>query len=529
MEQDEFDGIIIGGGHNGLTVGAYLSKAGMKILVLDRRGMYGGAAMTEEAVMPGVYHNMHACWVATGLPPYRDLELERYGVVHIRPPILGAFMYDDGRAIMTYRDTPSKTLKDMEQFSGKDAKTMTMLAKKYGPVQAQEMYSPPKHPSERGAGLEPDDRAEYQKLCQMSPRQVANELFESDQVKVFFCVRTCLMGTTDYYEGTGDLIFRVAGRGGTGLVRGGTRQIAHGLGQVIMKNGGTILNQSHVERVIVKDGQAQGVEMADGRKFFSRKFVASSVDIPQTFLKLIGRDNLDKNIVQKAENWKHEDWALFGTHLVVKNPPKYQAKFPPEVNQALMNIIGYSSLDDLDTHWEEIKRGEPPANPGGNCGCHTVNDPTYGAPGLNPCLFWQFAPTAHALKNGASWDDARHDYLDRCIERWKEYAPNLTPDNIAGKASYTPLDITRRIINMLEGGCRSGSFGYGQYYYGRPFPECNDYRTPIEGMYLCGAGSHPGGAITFAPGYNCTNVIAEDFGIKKWWPPFTAWTSYLTG
>ena len=123
----------------------------------------------------------------------------------------------------------------------------------------------------------------------------------------------------------------------------------------------------------------------------------------------------------------------------------------------------------------------------------------------------------------------KQEYWETCRQAWQQYAPNLTKENFVGGYGYTPLDISRRIINMLEGGCRQGSFGYGQYYYGRPMVECSDYRTPISKFYLCGSSSHPGGAITFAPGYNAASVIAEDLGLKKWCPPFASWRNYLTG
>jgi phytoene dehydrogenase-like protein len=522
MPEGEFDGIIIGSGYNGLTLGGYLAKQGLKVLVLERRMNYGGATITQEVTQPGFYHNLHANFVWSYGPPHQDMELHRYGLELKYGEVERCYLFDDGSTLRTYTDDPSRTYEQFKEVVGKaDVDTLEDIFYRFLTKVEEEFYAPPKPPEERGEGLPDSDRKEYQRLCEMTGRELLHELFDSDKLKTFISMNACVRGMTDFYPGTGDFFLRYAASPKLGIVRGGTAQLAHALAAFFHTHGGVILNGCHVERINVEGGRATGVELSDGRRFRARSFVASEVDPPATFLRMVGREYLPQIVIERCENWEVEQHnALFGFHAATEVAPDYTPKYPEEANSALAIFFGVDSLQELDAHWNQISGGRMPDKPGGDACCHTVIDPSYAPEGKHTLLFWQVGPAADKLAGGQRYDDIKWDYFERMGTRWQQYAPNLTPDTYLGRYAYTPADIQSRLINMVGGGCRQGSYGNGQWYYGRPFPECNSYRTPVEGLYLCGSSCHPGGSIHFGPGYNCANVIVDDLKLNRWWPSY---------
>jgi phytoene dehydrogenase-like protein len=362
---------------------------------------------------------------------------------------------------------------------------------------------------------------EYQRFCSMTGRQVINELYQSDELKTFISMNACVRGMPDFAPGTGDFFLRYAASPKLSIIRGGTHQLAHALAAFFHAHGGTILNGYHVEEIVVENNRAVGVKCSNGSSFSASKFVASGIDPPQTFLRLIGEDKISAAIAERCKGWELEQHtALFGLHAATDVAPDYTPKYPAEANSALAIFLGVDSLADLDEHWREIEAGQLPSKPGGDACCHTMIDPSYAPSGKHTLLFWQFGPAADKLAGGKSYDDVKHDYFEKMVERWRQYAPNLTNDHFLGKYAYTPADIQERVINMVGGGCRQGAYTGNQWGYTRPFPEASAYATPIDGLYLCGSACHPGGSIHFGPGYNAANRIAEDLDIEKWWPGY---------
>lgn len=523
MWSGEFDGIIIGSGHNGLALGGYMARQGLRVLVLERRMDYGGATITQEVTLPGFYHNLHANFIWSGSPVYTDFDLKRYGCKHVYGEVERAFLFDDGEALITYTDDPHRSYKQFQQIVGQnDLDALEYIFEHFSDALVAEYYSVPKPDEERGEALADDKRREYQTLCAMSGREVVNHFFESDKLKSFLVANACVRGITDFYPGTGDYFLRMAIAPKIGIIEGGTSQIAHATAAYFHAHGGLIRNGAHVERVIVESGRATGVELSNGERFKAEKFVASEVDPPATFLRMVGREHLPDIIVERCNNWEIERHnALYGFHAAVSEAPVYRtSQYAEEANVALQIFFGLNSLAELDQSWKEISAGKLPTKPWGDACCHSVIDPRYAPPGKHTLLFWQMSPAAGHLSDGKSYDDVKWDYFEAIRERWESYAPNMSTDVYLGKYCYTPADIEKRLINMVGGGCRQGSYGNGQYYNGRPFPECSDYRTPIDGLYLCGSSCHPGGSLNFGPGYNCANAIVEDMRVERWWPEY---------
>jgi len=523
MVDGDFDGIVVGGGYNGLTLAGYMAKQGLKVLVLERRMSYGGATITEEVTRPGFYHNLHANFVWSYGPPHQDFGLNRYGLRLMYGEVERCYLFGDGSTLTTYTDDPHRTYRQFSKLLPKcDLDTLEDVYHRFLMKVEEEFYAPPKPTPERGVGLGDKDRKEYQRFCDMTGREVLDTLYESDKLKTWAAMNACVRGMPDFAPGTGDFFLRYAASPKLSIVRGGTHQIAHALAAFVHAHGGVILNDSHVEQIVIEGGRATGVRTADGRSFAAAKFVASAIDPPTTFLQLVGEEYLTPEIVQRCRDWETEHHtALFGLHAATDVAPDYTPKYPEEANRSLCIFMGVNSLTELDEHWRQISAGHLPDAPGGDACCHTVIDPSYAPPGKHTLMFWQFGPPSDRLEGGrVHYDDIKEAYLEKMAGRWREYAPNLTKDHFLGRYAYTPADIAERIINMVGGGCRQGAYTNGQWGYNRPFPEASGYRTPIEGLYLCGSGCHPGGSIHFGPGYNAAGIIVADLGLDRWWGPY---------
>ena len=228
MVDGTFDGIIIGGGYNGLTLCGYMARQGLRVLVLERRLAYGGATITEEVTKPGFYHNLHANFIWSYGPPHQDFELHRYGLELMRGEVERAYLFEDGAELLTYTDDPQRTYAQFKDVIPKaDLDTMEDLYHRFLTKVEEEFYAPPKPTSERGVGLGDEDRAEYQKMCDMSGREVLDYLYESDRLKTWIAMNACVRGMPDFATGVGDFFMRYAASPRLSIVRGGTHQIAH--------------------------------------------------------------------------------------------------------------------------------------------------------------------------------------------------------------------------------------------------------------------------------------------------------------
>ena len=524
---ETFEAIIIGGGHNGQILAAYLKKAGLETLVLERRMEPGGGLCTEEVTIPGFYHNLHSFflrWVPD-LPWYKDLQLDRLGVRMIRPRVQTVAPFSDGRCLVFHAD-PERTIKSISQFSKKDAKIYRELLWRFQEMNERiitpESYSPPLPLEEKKALLEKSELGrEYLALSEKSPWQLAKEFFETDQMRamIIFLVITRMFLPDEPGLGYHMVASMVGGLGGSMCV-GGSHYLAHGISKFIEANGGKIREASHVREIMIEGERAVGVVLDDGRKIRATKLVASSVDIPQTFLALVGEDKLESSFTEKVKGFKFSKFPLFSVHFALNEPLHYSsAAFDPNIDLGFNCNIGLECPEDYFDHVSEIEAGNLPKKPGMQCAQPSLHDPLQAPQGKHTAFLWQMAP--YNLKDGGpeAWDRVKDEYSEVCLERWQQYAPNLNKENIIGSYVFTPLDVERKLINMRFGDHCVGSASRDQMLDNRPFPGLKPYQTPIEGLYLCGSGSHPFGNITGAPGYNAAKVICEDLELDPWWNP----------
>jgi len=515
----EYDVIVIGAGPNGLTCAAYLAKAGAKVLLLERRHEAGGGLLTED--FGGFRYNLHATYhmMADIMPPYGDFELEKLGLMYTYPEVQVAMPLKLGstpRALVFYRDI-EKTAKSIEEFSKKDADAFRRMYREFrqlcDEIIVPATYVPPVPAVEHVMALSKSDVGRrLSELSELSPIDIIESYgFESEEVKTALLFLACMWGIPYDVGGVGYLIplyiYRMLN---CALCVGGSHRVSSALTKVVIRYGAEMLENAEIRKITMKDGAACGVELSDGRKFAS-KAIASSVDIHQTFLKFVGEDNLEKDFAATIKSWKWEESSLFSVHLSLREPPIYKCKNSEVVNKAMLCILGYENLAELKSHWKEIYSGKVPGA-AGHATCTTMFDASQAPKGYHVGRWESSAP----YKINGDWDKIKEEYADRCIEKWKEYAPNIKPFR---RYVYTPLDVERKLTDMVHGSIKQGAYNSLQMGYLRPNDLCSRYKTPVSGLYLCGASVYPGGMITAAPGYNAASVIAEDLGIKVWWNP----------
>ena len=520
-----FDGIIIGGGHNGLTLGAYMSRAGLKVCVLESTAAIGGGCSTQEPTLPGFRSNLHSnfyiAWA--NAPLTRDLELHRFGFSTIEPPVQQGLAFRDGTALTIHKDI-GKSCASIARFSRRDADTYREMHEAYAvkmrPLFAALMYNPPFAPTELRERLSGASGKEFLAFAQQNLFSAVDARFEDYRMRALFKV-LLHAGAGENEPGTGmALPAMIAALTGNALPVGGSVSLPLALARVIEAGGGTVRTHADVREIVVSGGRATGVKLADGTLIEARKFVASAIHMPGT-MQLAGEQHFPQAVRDKMKDWQWGRHSLVTLHLALSEKPDYTAaKFDPDMNRAFNVIFGAEDGDQISKSFEQIRQGKLPDDLMGNGTCHSQFDPTYAPSGKHVAFWYPFAP--YALEgDGDNWDRRRDEISARLLKDWQRYAPNLNEKNVLAEFLYTPRDIPRFNPNMVNGAIRMGSFIPSQLGINRPHPLLADYRTPIEGLYLAGSSNHGGGA-NGAPGYNAANVIAGDLKLKRTWTPIPA-------
>ncbi len=524
----QYDVIIIGSGPNGLAIAAYLSRAGQRVLLLERRFEAGGGLATEQVTLPEYYHNTHAIYkmMVDYAPVYRDFAFEeQHGVVHIQPELQVAMPLEDGRCLCIHRDL-EKSCESIARFSAKDAESYREMHRRFDEMMKHILAPQTYVPME--AALEIASQADATELgrelsayAEQTPEEIVCELFEDDQVRTLMLYMACHWGLEYDQAGVSYMVPIYLNRmANYRLTAGGSHRVSNALLKSIFQHGGQIRTGARIQRILIEAGEARGVELEDGTRLLADKAVVSTIDLHQTFLEYVGEENLDPDFANMLRSWEWEEWSLCNLHLALAEPPRFKAaESQPEVDQAFIYVLGYESLDDLIGHWEAMRGGRVP--PGAGCnGCFpSVHDPYQAPAGRATGLLSQMAPFELAEGGSEQWlnHKMREEVAERQIALLQRYAPNLSRDQVLWTYLTTPADIQNKFANMVRGSYKQGAYQPLQMGYLRPNQECSHYRTPVQKLYLGGASVAPGGMVIFGPGYNCANAVAEDLGIEKWW------------
>lgn len=523
----KFDAIVIGGGPNGLVAGSYLSKAGLKLAIVDRRGELGGGLATEEPECPGFFFNTHAVYMmmADFAPPYKDLDLEKaYGLKHVYPPLQFAMHFLDGRCLCIYSDL-ERTCQSIARFSKKDSNTYRDIYNRYKEYVdgfiAPATYVQPLPVIEQAAQMDQTEVGrEITALSEKSPRDLVYELFEEDHVRTLMLYICCMWGLDPEQDGVGYLLPLYMNRASNyRLCVGGSHSLGQAMNKVILENGGRVFSPRKVRRIIIDNGEARGVELADGT-ILEAGVVISTLDPHQTFQDLVKDENLESEFVESIKAWQYEHWSLLGVHLALEEAPQFTASLSdPEINKAFIHVLGYETPDDFLRHYKLVEDGKLDDRCGFHCSFPSMHDPVQAPPGRYTGLISQIAP--YELEGDCEkWYPYRFrlEMGQKKLEILRKYAPNLTQDKVRGIFVSTPLDVENKFPDMVRGSIKQGQYHPLQMGYNRPNAECSRHRSPIKGLYMGGACTYPGGTILLGSGYLAADAVVEDLGIKRWWP-----------
>jgi phytoene dehydrogenase-like protein len=521
----KYDAVIVGGGHNGLICAAYLAKAGRRVLVLEKRHVLGGAAVTEE-LYPGFKFSVCSYVVSLFRPHIiRDLDLPSHGLEII--PLETAFTpRHDDPGLCRWADA-GRTRREISRFSVHDAEvypefslTMTKMAQL-----AREIIDSPSpdptsfKPAELlrllrlGKALKKGGRdAAYMnlKLMTMSSVDFLDQWFSSDVLKAPMAV-SGIIGTylgvhspgtayvlLHHYMGEIDGAFRSWGysKGGTGGVSEACRRAAESFGAEVRTNAG-------VAEIAIKNGRACGVVMEDGDEI-EAKAVLSSCDPNLTFLRLVGEENLDEDFATKIKRYKLRG-SSGKVNLAVDRLPQFHGR---EGTAHLRGDIAIApGIDYLEKAYDEAKYGDFSTRPYINVVIPSIMDPSVAPPGKHIIsMFVQYAP--YNINGGAeSWPEKREAFGDTVVDTLAEYCPGLK-ESILYRQVLTPWDMQQE-FGLTEGNIFQGELSLEQLLFQRPAPGWSRYKTPIKSLWLCGSGAHPGGGIMGAPGQLAASAILQ--------------------
>ena len=527
MPSSPYDGIILGAGHNALVLHAYLARSGLRVIALDRARTFGGGLATEENPrFPGFLHNTHAFFhrALTTMPWYRDLELERHGARYIEPELNVAMILRDGRALEWWTDL-DRTAASFAEFSKPDAAALRRWTGDFRPVVEQilsvEAQSPPLAPERRRELLSRTKLGRrLLEIAPLSPVEFVEREFEHDVIRAGLLFFNGLREIDLRLPGFGHSIpALLAGAHKAQMCIGGSARLAEALVNDIRGHGGEIRTGVEIKAILTRGARASGAELSTGERIEARAFVASGLNPQQTFLELLDADAVPPDVNERARGFQYNLLApLFALNVALREPPVYAAASKrPELARAFMVILGLEHFSQFTDIVRAHERGEfpPPVMWGA---CPTLFDPTQAPEGKHTAFMWEKLP--YALRGSASnWDREKEGHARRMLNLWQGYAPNLASGAVIDWFCRSPIDTERTLPNMRYGDLLVGSFANGQTGYNRPFAGAGQYRSPVEGLYLCGGSTHPGGNITGLCGYNAASVVASDLGLPLWWQP----------
>jgi phytoene dehydrogenase-like protein len=528
---ESVDAIVVGGGHNGLTCAAYLAKAGMKPLVLERRGLVGGAAVTEEP-WPG-FRVSSLSYVQSLMPPriIRELELPKrgYRVYPMGPYFMG---FEDGSGIVMHEE-PALRHAEMARFSKKDADRYDEFVEwKDGLAQVVRhllWMTPPKLGSRslpdlldqlrfawKLRGLGGRGVADLTRIMTMSAADLLDDWFESDRIKVGLSIDGIIGTWAGPYEpgtayvllhheiGTVDDEASAAGIGGWGFVEGGMGAVSQNLAEAVVEYGGSVRTDAPVARILA-NGAASGVVLETGEEIRA-PIVISNAHPQITFLRLLDRSQLPGEFVSDIEAYDTRSGTV-KVNLAISELPDFRSHPGKNLQPHHTGAIELAhSMDYLQRAFEDARQGRGSEKPYCDGVIASTLDHTLAPEGMH--IFSMFAQWVPEAWHAEPHRDEVEAFADRLIDGYTELAPNLK-GSIVHRQVISPYDMEHE-YGLIGGNIFHGELTLNQLFHMRPAAGYANYRTPIRGLYQCGSSTHPGGGVTGLPGRNAAREILRD-------------------
>jgi len=512
------DVAIAGGGHNGLACAAALARSGLKVLVAERSAWVGGATATHEVTLPGFRHDLYGSshvWIhANAHFKALEPELRQHGLEYLwaEHEITG-HPSAAGPGVIVYKDV-ERTCESITRYSVNDARRYREIYEGFVDIKdgfVKSMYSPPAPPSYLPAAMERSPRGlRMLRDYQLSARSFVAENFEHPQIQAFVLGWALAPQITPEQEAIGQSFYiMIPGIHvyGQAIPRGGSQALANALASYIRCKGGEVLLSNAVSGFVVADGKARGMRLADGSQVHA-KAVVSSLDPPQTFLKLLDPSALQPDFLRLVRGFSFGNIGVFRSHYALNEAPVFKGDAAMS-RTPFQRIFG--SVADTEQHYADIAQGIAPRDPFIWSACWTLMDPSRAPTGKHTLILDTFVPSK--LRDGGSWEQHKDLFAARLLEKFRRYTTNMEAGNILGEYIDTPESIERANPCLVNGATTGGERTLAQSGFFRPFPGYSQYRSPVRGLYLTGASCHPGGGIT-AMGMVTAQEILRDLAAR---------------
>jgi beta-carotene ketolase (CrtO type) len=535
----EYDVVLIGAGHNGLVCAAYLLKAGYSVLLLEKRSVPGGAATTEECLpqeAPGFKFNLCAIdheFIHLG-PVVEELELEKYGLHYLECDPVVFCPHPDGKYFLGHKSV-EKTCAEIARYSERDAKKYAEFVdfwqRSLGAMIPM-FNAPPKSIIDILGNYDitklkdlfsvigsPNKTLDFIRTMLTSAEDLLNEWFDEEFLKAPLARLASELGAPPSQKtlAIGAIMMAMRHKPGMARPRGGTGALVQALVNLVTSKGGVILTDQHVEKVLIDDGKAVGVRVAGGTEYRAKYGVISNIDAKRLFLQMTDKSDVnaaDPNLWERLERRiVNNNETILKIDLALDEP----LRFPYHAHKDEY-LVGSILIADSVAHVEQAHSkctlGEiPDADPSMYVVMPSYLDPTLAPPGKHTVWIEFFAPYQIAgaegtgLK-GTGWtDELKNKVADRVIDKLADYAPNVKNATIARRVE-SPAELGER-LGAYKGNYYHVDMTLDQMIFFRPLPEIANYKTPIDNLFLTGAGTHPGGSISGMPGRNCARVFLQ--------------------
>ncbi len=515
----KYDVVIAGAGHHGLTVGCYLAKAGLNVCLLERNEKVGGGVLSTEYAAPGfvtdVCSVVHHLLQGSAIVQRDELGLlSKYGLKYVYPNVQMCIHFWDNQTLSIYTSLDD-TCNQIAKYSQKDAESyrkFNQWASVAMGMILQGFFAPPPPFGMYASMLDCSDEGREMLRCNlMSPLDVINEWFEHERTKIALTRWISEIMVAPQTKGLGVVVPMMLGMAHmlpAGLPIGGSGKLSEAMEACILDNGGTIRTSCPVKEFIISGNTCTGVVLESGEEVFASRAVISNLNIKLMFPGMAKGANLPDGFASKVQRLKPADFSCFQQGLALHEAPKYKLS-DPELKEAFLVEFAPSSLEEYLRYFDNLKYGVPGHNP--LIACQTIYDPSRAPEGKHTLYFYEYAP--YDLKDGgaARWDEIREEYAESIMKFYRQYTTNMGPENIIGRWIESPVDLERHNPSFVKGDFGQLGGYIEQNLGNRPLPGYN-YATPVDKLFMCGPGTHPGSGVN-GGGRAAAQAVLETLGI----------------